>query len=99
LQTKTGGSLAETLGNLSAVIRARKALRQKARGLSAEAKASAAILAILPFIIGAAMYLMNRDLADTLWYDPRGRFMLGMAFLSLVMGLMTMYVIVKRTLR
>jgi tight adherence protein B len=62
LQQKTGGSLAETLGNLSGVIRARKALRLKARALSAEAKASAAVLAILPFVVGGAMYLMNRDL-------------------------------------
>src|SRR6202030_1817355 len=51
LQSKTGGSLAETLANLSKVIRARKALRLKARALSSEAKASAAVLAVLPFVI------------------------------------------------
>src|SRR5204862_176824 len=35
LQQRTGGSLAETLANLSGVIRARKALRLKARALTA----------------------------------------------------------------
>jgi len=99
LQAKTGGSLAETLANLSGVIRARKALRQKAHALSAEAKASALVLAILPFVVGAAMYLINRDFARTLFVDPRGRFMLGVAFLSLVTGLVTMAVMVKRALR
>jgi len=99
LQQKTGGSLAETLANLSKVIRARKSLRLKARALTAEAKASASVLAALPFVVGGAMYSMNRDLTLTLWVDPRGRFMLGVAFLSLLTGLTTMYVIVKRALR
>jgi tight adherence protein B len=99
LQQKTGGSLAETLANLSAVIRARKTLRQKARALSAEAKASATVLAILPFVIGGLMFAMNRDLAMALVDNPRGRFMVGVAFLSLVTGLTTMAVIVRRALR
>jgi len=99
LQQKTGGSLAETLANLSAVIRARKALRQKARALSAEAKVSAAVLAALPFIVGGLMFLLNHDLARPLFADPRGRFMVGIAFLSLLLGLTTMTVMVKRALR
>lgn len=99
LQQKTGGSLAETLANLSGVIRARKALRQKAKSLSAEAKASASILAVLPFVVGGAMYVLNRDLMQSLLIDSRGRFMLGVAFLSLVTGLTTMAVIVRKALR
>ena len=99
LQQKTGGSLAETLANLSGVIRARKALRQKAKSLSAEAKASASILAVLPFLVGGAMYVLNRDLMQSLLSDPRGRFMVGVAFLSLVTGLTTMAVMVRRAVR
>jgi tight adherence protein B len=99
LQSRTGGSLAETLANLSAVIRARKALRLKARALSAEAKASAAVLAALPFLVGGAMYVMNRDLVLPLVADPRGRFMVGVAFVSLITGLSTMAIMVKRAVR
>lgn len=99
LQAKTGGSLAETLTNLSGVIRARKALRLKARSLMAEAKISAIVLGILPFAIGCVMYLTNREMALVLWNDPRGRFTLGLAFISLVTGLSTMYVMVKKALR
>src|SRR6516165_10749222 len=80
LQQRTGGSLAETLANLSGVIRARKALRQKAKSLSAEAKASAAVLAVLPFLVGGAMYMLNPDLMQSLLTDPRGRFMVAVAF-------------------
>jgi len=99
LQQKTGGGLAETLANLGKVVRARKQLRLKARGLSAEAKASATVLAILPFLVGGVMFLLNHDLAKVLIVDPRGRFMVGISFLSLVSGLATMAVIVKRALR
>lgn len=99
LQQKTGGSLAETLANLSGVLRARKALRQKAKSLSAEAKASASVLAVLPFLVGGAMYVLNRGLMQSLFTDPRGRFMVGVAFLSLVIGLITMAVIVRRAIR
>ena len=60
LQSKTGGSLAETLSNFSGVIRARKAIRLKSRALSAEAKALAAVLAALPFVVTGAMYLLVR---------------------------------------
>jgi tight adherence protein B len=99
LQQRTGGSLAETLANLSGIIRARKALRQKAKSLSAEAKASASILAVLPFLVAGAMYVLNRDLMQSLLTDPRGRFMVAVAFLSLVTGLTTMAVIVRKALR
>lgn len=99
LQQKTGGSLAETLANLSAIIRARKALRLKARALSSEAKASAVVLSLLPFFIGTIMFFMNREAMSVLFVDPRGRFMLGFAFLSLIAGLATMNTIIKRSLR
>ncbi len=99
LQRKTGGALAETLANLSAVVRARKVLRLKARALSSEARASAAVLGVLPFVVGGLMYFLNRDLASVLIVDPRGRFMVGVAFLSLLVGLATMSMIVKRALR
>lgn len=99
LQEKTGGSLAETLGNLSNVIRGRKGLRLKARALSSEAKASAAVLSVIPFVVAGAMSVLNPDLSHMLFVDPRGYRMLGVAMLSLLFGLGTMYVIVKRALR
>jgi tight adherence protein B len=99
LQQRTGGSLAETLGNLSGVIRARKALRHKVRALTAEAKASAGVLAALPFVVGGLMFVINHDLAMSLVDNSRGRFMVGVAALSLASGLATMGVIIRRALR
>ena len=99
LQRRTGGGIAETLANLSTIIRQRKSLRQKARALAAEAKASATIVAIMPFVAGAGLFLINRELMSLLLVDPRGRQMLGIAFISLLLGIGAMKAIIKSSLR
>jgi tight adherence protein B len=99
LQRQTGGGIAETLANLSTIIRQRKALRQKARALSAEAQASAAIVATTSFIAGVGLFLVNRQLMSTLFIDPRGRFMLGLAIAGLLSGVVAMRALIQRNLR
>jgi tight adherence protein B len=99
LQRQTGGGIAETLSNLSSIIRQRKALRLKARALSAEAQASAAIVSLTPFVAGIGLFLINRDLISLLVIDPRGRFMLGIAIVSMLSGIGTMRALIKRNLR
>jgi Flp pilus assembly protein TadB len=99
LQRRTGGGLAETLANLSNIIRRRKEIRLKARALTAESKASAAVLALLPFAVGGLLFFLNPSLMSVLIHDPRGRFMLGMALLSLLIGVAVMSVIIRKSLR
>jgi Flp pilus assembly protein TadB len=99
LQRQTGGGIAETLSGLSGIIRQRKALRMKARALTAEAQASAAIIATTPFVAGVGLFLINRDLISVLFIDPRGRFLLGIAVASLLTGLAAMHALIKRNLR
>jgi tight adherence protein B len=99
LQRQTGGAIAETLSNLSRIIRQRKALRLKARALAAEAQASAAIVATTPFVGGVGLFLINRELMSVLFNDQRGRFMLGIAVVSLLSGIAAMRALIKRNLR
>ena len=99
LQRQTGGGIAETLANLSHIIRQRKALRLKARALTSEAQASAAIVAATPFVAGVGLFLINRQLVSVLFFDARGRFMLGLAVAGLLMGVATMRALIKRSLR
>jgi tight adherence protein B len=99
LQRRTGGGLAETLANLSNIIRRRKEIRLKARALTAESKASAAVLALLPFAVGGLLFFLNPSLMSVLIHDARGRFMLGMALLSLLIGVAVMSVIIRKSLR
>jgi tight adherence protein B len=99
LQRQTGGGIAEILSNLGGIIRQRKALRMKARALTAEAQASAALVATTPFVAGVGLFLINRDLITVLFFDPRGRFMLGIAVASLLTGLAAMRALIKKNLR
>ena len=99
LQRRTGGGIAETLSNLSIIIRQRKALRLKARALTAEATASATVVTTLPFVAGVGLFLINRELMSVLFVDPRGRQMLGIACLGLLFGIAAMKAIIKSCLR
>lgn len=99
LQRRTGGALAETLSNLSALIRRRKEVRVRTRALTAESKASTIILGSLPVLVALALYLLSRDSMTSLFADPRGRFLLGLATMLLLAGIMTMAAMVKRIMR
>jgi tight adherence protein B len=99
LQRQTGGGIAETLSNLSTIIRQRKAARQKARALTSEATASAVVVAAMPFVAGVGLFLINHQLMSILLTDRRGRFMLGLAVISLLLGMAVMKTVIKKSLR
>lgn len=61
IQRETGGNLAETLANLSEVLRKRAQMKLKIKAMSSEAKASAWIVGSLPFFVFALVYVMNPD--------------------------------------
>lgn len=81
IQQKSGGNLSEALGNLSGVLRDRIRLQQKVKAMSAEAKASAGVLAALPPSVGILVFLTSPDYISLLWTTPNGRMLLmGCAF-------------------
>jgi tight adherence protein B len=67
IQQKSGGNLAEALGNLSRVLRDRKKMK---------AKASAVIIGSLPIAVGALVYLTSPDYISLLWTTDLGRIMM-----------------------
>ncbi|WP_397475029.1 type II secretion system F family protein [Pusillimonas sp.] len=95
LQRETGGSLAETLENLSGIIRARRDLRLKTRALTAEGRLAGSILAALPFITGGSMLLINPDYIGALFDTQTGRNMLWTAGVMLVLGVVSIRKISK----
>ena len=95
IQSETGGNLAETLANLSDVLRRRRQLKLKIKALSSEAKASAYIIGSLPFIMALLIYLINPGYISELWTDPRGMFLVGIGFTSFGIGIGVMYKMVK----
>lgn len=99
LQKRTGGSLAETLGNLSNVLRKRKELRLRARTLSSESRASAVVLSALPIVAGGGIAIINPHYISILFTDPRGRMILALALCSLATGFAVMSAMIKRSSR
>jgi tight adherence protein B len=71
VQRETGGNLGETLGNLANILRQRQAMKLKVKALSSEAKASAWIVGLLPFIMLGVIMLMNYDYGIILFTEPK----------------------------
>ncbi len=86
IQKETGGNLAETLGNLSDLIRRRRQLRLKIKAMSSEAFASAMIIGSLPFIMFILLMIVNHEYIMTLFRSFGGRFMVGVALGWLALG-------------
>ena len=90
IQQQAGGNLSEALGNLSGVLRDRKRLQAKVRALSAEAKASAAVLAALPFTVMILVYITTPAYIALLWTTQVGQFLLVAAGAWMTIGVLIM---------
>ncbi|MFD2207236.1 type II secretion system F family protein [Kiloniella antarctica] len=95
IQTETGGNLAETLANLSDILRKRKQMKLKIKAMSSEAKASAYIIGSLPFIMYMIIYMMNQGYATELFTDDRGQIAVAIGLFMIVLGCAVMYKMVK----
>jgi len=71
IQRETGGNLAETLSNLSDVLRKRSQMKLKIRAMSSESKASAYIVGALPFIVFGMIYWINPGYIGGFFEDER----------------------------
>jgi tight adherence protein B len=99
LQRESGGNIAETVSNLSTIVRKRKELRKKGEALTAEARTVAGVLAALPFVGSGLVAVVNFDYIKLLVTDPRGNIIMGVALMMLVIGMMIMRGMVNRALR
>jgi tight adherence protein B len=79
IQGKTGGNLSEAIGNLSRVLRERKKMKGKISAMSMEAKASAAIIGAVPFIVVGALYASSPHYISLLWTTSHGRMIIAIA--------------------
>lgn len=95
VQKETGGNLAETLENLSEILRKRRQMKLKIKAVSSEARASAMILGSLPFVMFGLIFLINRPYALELFMDPRGHVMLGVGLGAMALGIGVMAKMIK----
>ncbi|MBZ9671181.1 type II secretion system F family protein [Mesorhizobium sp. B2-1-8] len=90
IQSQAGGNLSEALGNLSRVLRDRKKMKAKVAALSMEAKASAAIIGALPFIVAFLVYLSSPNYLMPLFTTSVGHLILGFAAVWMSIGIFVM---------
>ncbi|CAN7572744.1 type II secretion system F family protein [Bosea sp. LjRoot90] len=90
IQQKTGGNLAETLANLSRVIRERRKMRDKIKAVSMEAKASASIIGSLPPAVAGLVYVTSPGYMDALFTTDVGRMALVGCGIWMGIGILVM---------
>ncbi len=90
IQSETGSSLSEVLGNLASVIRARFRLKRKVKALSSEAKASAGIIAALPLLVTFGLYMVNEEYIMLLFTEPTGKLLASGAVFWMLCGIIVM---------
>lgn len=76
INQQTGGNLAETLQNLSRVLRGRKELADLIKVKSSEAKSTAMIIGSLPFCICGLLLIISPDYIMLLFTEQLGNYML-----------------------
>jgi tight adherence protein B len=90
IQSRTGGSLAEALGNLSKVLRDRQKMRDKIKALSSEAKASAYIIGALPFAVIALLSVLSPAYLSLLFHNQTGHLILAACVVLMITGTLVM---------
>jgi len=86
VQQETGGNLAETLSNLTEILRGRTRLKLKIKAMISEGKASAYIIGSLPFLMCGLLSVMNYEYMSVMFIDPMGQMALAGAAVWMGIG-------------
>lgn len=95
IQKDIGGNLAEILENISETIRERQKILNEMKTLTAQGKMSGMIVMLIPFFLGGAIYLMNREYIMLLFTTPIGLAILVGAGVNEFIGVMFIRKIIK----
>ena len=86
IQREAGGNLAEKLGSLSRIIRARFKFRRQVKIHTAHGRMTGTVIALAPVAAGILLFLVNPDYMEPLLFEPAGRLMLFAAFIMMLIG-------------
>ena len=86
LQRQTGGDLAEILDKIGHLIRERLMILGQIQALTGEGRMSGAVLLALPPVLFLVMLKLNYEYVMMLFTDHIGRYMLGAALITQIIG-------------
>jgi len=99
LQSRSGGGITQTLENLADVIRKRVGLKARGYALTAEARTSAMVLSVLPFLAGGMIFLVQRSYIMVLFTTKGGESVITMAIILLILGMGTIQFMISNVLK
>jgi len=86
IQRQVGGSLAGLFDMVADTVRQRQQFRRKIKGLTAMGRMSAYVLVGLPFVVGSAIYAINRDYMAPLLNTSTGHKLILLIFVMMGFG-------------
>jgi tight adherence protein B len=95
IQRETGGNLSEILEKVAYTIRERFRIMGDLKTLTTSSRMSAWLLCGLPIFVTFVITAMNPEYMSILWKDQRGHYLIGIALLLQVTGML----IVRKILR
>jgi len=95
LQRETGGPLAETLENLSSIIRSRRDTRLKTRALTAQGRAASKVISLVPVLVLAGLQGGDSDYLSVLFESQAGIRVMWIAGGLVVTGLVVLNMMMR----
>jgi tight adherence protein B len=88
IQRETGGNLAEVLDRMADLVRQRFRFQRSVKTLTAEGKMTAWVVSLMPFGLGAVMYVLDPSWIKSLTESALGQQLVVVAFIFLILGIL-----------
>jgi tight adherence protein B len=95
IQRETGGNLSELLEKVAHTIRERFKIMEDLKTMTLSSRWSAWLLCALPIFLAVYITLMNPGYMDVMWRDPRGHWLLAIAAIMQVLGVLMVQKIMR----
>ncbi len=88
LQRQTGANMVTVLENLSTLVRERLNMAARLKAHTAQQRFSAALLCLLPVVVGLGFYVLKPEYVRLLWTNPIGIKFFTYAIISEIVGIL-----------
>ena len=95
IQRETGGNLSELLEKVAHTIRERFKIMEDLKTMTLSSRWSAWLLCALPIFLAIYVTLMNPGYMDVMWRDPRGHWLLAIAAIMQILGMLMVQKIMR----
>lgn len=86
IQRQTGGNLSEILETLANTIKERMRIKKEIKAITAQGRMSGLVVGLLPVGLTGILMVVAPDYITTLFTDPRGQIMIGIAAVMEMIG-------------